>query len=482
MAVSCAGNGGSDNTTTAAPSVNNSGDTAGGETAGVQEEDLKESYKFPDGADYGGYNMRILVQDCTGWAMSDMWTEEENGDPINDAIYTRNARVEAGLNVQITEFQGDAESTARRSIQAASDDYDIIFTFSSAAGNLATQGMYHNLYNVPGLELDKPWWNQNAHQSAELLGKLYFTTSDANIVTNDAVWIVYFNKKILQNHQMADPYQLVREGKWTMDVFYGMAKDAAIDLDGDGIFTVSDQWGISTHDQGFLAFFICQEQQLIKLNEDNEPYMVMPDDRFVNAFTKANRLMDAAGGLYLHAQGNYPGKTGELDHATKTFMHDMSLFCTEVLSHARAFREMTADFGLLPHPKYDENQQNYYTFMIDTVPAFGIPITADPERSGIFIEAMTGVSADTIMPAYYNISLQGKFTRDEESIEMLDIIRDGRVFDLSVLYNWAGYYSAIITEGVKVASAANPLTVFERLEGRVTTAIETTLEKYLEFD
>jgi hypothetical protein len=163
-------------------------------------------------------------------------------------------------------------------------------------------------------------------------------------------------------------------------------------------------------------------------------------------------------------------------------MHDMSLFCTEVLSHARAFREMTADFGLLPHPKYDENQSQYLTFMIDTVPAFGIPVTAkDPERTGRFMEAMTGVSAETIIPAYYNISLQGKFTRDEDSIEMLDIIRNGRVFDLSVLYNWAGYYNAIITYGCS-RDGTNPATIFERNEGRVVTAIQNTLDKYLEFD
>ena len=464
------------------PEENNySDDTADPESPGVQEESV-ERYQFPEDADYGGYNMRIITQDRSDWAWSEMWAEEENGDPINDAIFTRNTKVEQELNIQITEFHvSDSSASARRAITAGSDDYDVVFTDSAQGGNLASQAMYINLYNVPGLYLEKPWWNQNAHQSAELLGKLYFTTSDANLVTNDAIWVVYFNKTILRDQGMDDPYALVKNNEWTIDAFYEMAKSASIDIDGDGVWTVADQWGVSTHNLGFLAYFICQDQQMVRLNEEGEPYLVSPDDKFVNAFTKASRLMDTQGGLYLHAQGSYPGRTADLDHARKTFIHDMSLFCTEVLSHARAFREMEADFGLLPHPKYDGSQEQYLTFMIDTVPAFGIPVTVqDPERSGVFMEAMTGVSAETIMPAYYDVSLHGKFTIDEESIEMLDIIREGRVFDLAVLYNWGSYYSAIIDNGV--SNSPNPVTVFERLEGRVTAAIEKTLEMFLELD
>ena len=480
-AASCGndGSGSTDNTT--APSNDNGDGDTGGDTPNGQQEQV-ERYQFPADVDFGGYNMRIVTQDRSDWAWSEMSAEEEDGDPINDAIFTRNTKVEQELNITITEFHvSDSPGRARRAIQAGTDEYDVVFTDSSQAGNLASQGMYINLYNVPGLYLEKPWWNQNAHQSAELLGKLYFTTSDANLVTNDAIWVVYFNKKILRDHGMADPYQLVRDNQWTIDVFYEMARDAARDVDGDGVWTVADQWGISTHNLGFLAFFICLDQQMISLNEDGEPYLVAPNERFVSAFMKAARLMDAQGGLYLHAQGSYPGRTPDLDHARKTFIHDMSLFCTEVLSHARAFREMEADFGLLPHPKYDSNQEQYLTFMIDTVPAFGIPVTvADVERTGIFMEALTGVSAETIMPAYYDVSLHGKFTRDEESIEMLDIIRDGRVFDLAVLYNWGGYYGAIIDNGV--SNSPNPVTVYERLEGRVAAAIQQTLDRFRELD
>jgi len=441
----------------------------------------EEKYEFP-GKNYGGYKIRIITPD-QWWAMSTLTAEEENGDPLNDAIFRRNRLVEDNLGVEIVQTcVSGPDGKARKSIQSNTDEYDVVFTDSAQAGNLASQGMYLNLYDVPGLNLEKSYWNQRANQSAELLGKLYFTTSDANIITNDAIWVLYFNKKIQQDLGIGDPYALVREGKWTMEAFYNMAKESAKDLDGDGKWSAADLWGISTHGLGFLAFLECQEERLIKLNAEGEPYLIDPSERFISAFIKAHELMNKENGLWLHGEGSFIGKTAELDHQTKTFMANLSLFCAEVLGHARVFREMTADFGVLPHPKYDEKQENYYTFMIDTVPAFGIPITVgDSERSGVFMDAFTAISVEVIMPAYYKISLEGKFTRDEDSIEMLDIIRDGRIFDLAVLYNWGGFYSAAITYGTG-KEGTNPMSVFDKNRGKVEVAIKKTLDAYNSWD
>jgi hypothetical protein len=98
----------------------------------------------------------------------------------------------------------------------------------------------------------------------------------------------------------------------------------------------------------------------------------------------------------------------------------------------------------------------------------------DPERTGVFIDALTALSATTVTPAYYTISLEGKFTRDEDSIEMLDIIRASRTYDLALIYNWGGFYGALTTHGMSKAGD-NPVTIFERQNERVATAIEKTM-------
>jgi len=442
-----------------------------------------QAYIFPENVDFEGQNIRILNHDRAYWAWSELMAETMTGEPINDAIYTRNAMVEEGLNVTITEIHvSDAPGMASRSIMAGLDEFDVVFTDSSQAGILASRGMYLNLRNVPGLNLDALWWNQNANQSAELLGRLFFTTSDASLVTNDALWVLYFNTVMLQDLQLPNPYDLVREGRWTMDALYDMVRAAARDVNGSGVWGVDDIWGISSHHTSFLAFFLCQGQQLIRRDDQGHPYLVTPDERFLRAHYLARRLMDYQHGLYLSVNMQWPGRTADLGHATATFMNNMSLFCAETLSHARRFREMTADFGLLPHPKTDEHQENHYTLMIGTIPAFGIPITvADPEKSGIFMDAFTGVSADVLMPAYYDVSLAGRFTRDEDSVEMLDIIREGRRFELAVLYNWADLYRAFTTHGVS-PGGENPIVFYETHINSVTSAIQQTLDRFMEID
>jgi ABC-type glycerol-3-phosphate transport system substrate-binding protein len=310
------------------------------------------------------------------------------------------------------------------------------------------------------------------------MGKLYFTTSDANIITNDAIWVLYFNKKIVADLQLTDPYAMVNDGTWTIDKMYDMARASAIDIDGDGTFTISDQWGVSTHGAAFLPLLAGQGEHLFELNSEGIPELITPTDRFINAFANAHLIMNKEAGVFLDAQGTYPGRNADYDHAKKTFMGNMSLFCSEVLAHARVFREMEADFGIIPHPKYDEMQESYYTFMIDTIPAFGIPVTAsDIERTAVFMDAFTAVSAETIIPAYYKISLEGKFTRDEESVKMLDLIRETRIFELGVLYNWGSFQSQITAYGIG-NDGSNPGTLFEKYAGSVSRAIERTIDSY----
>jgi hypothetical protein len=139
---------------------------------------------------------------------------------------------------------------------------------------------------------------------------------------------------------------------------------------------------------------------------------------------------------------------------------------------------MENDFGLLPHPKLDPNQSRYLTLMVDTTPTFGIPITAaNPERTGAFMEALTGLSATTLIPAYYETSLTNKFMRDEDSIEMLDIIRAGRVYELGIVYNWGSFYTQIINQGFS-PSGTNVVTIYEKHGEKTRSAIQKTIDSF----
>ena len=446
-------------------------------------ESTEKLYQFPDDADYNGYEMRILNldEDMVHWAITSIDVAEETGDVIMDAAYRRNRIVEEGLKITIKEvYSTDPPSLVRRTVNAGTDDYDVVFTYSNAAGTLASQGMYLDLFEIKAFNFEELWWDHGAIDAFELMNSLYFTTSDSHIMTNDSIWVLFFNKQMIQNYGLDNPYQLVRENKFTMDAMLEMMRQTTIDLDGDGAFTVNDQWGISSHSFATMAFLLCTDSPLITKDGDGIPYLVEPNERFINAYEKTREFLNKENGMFLDAQGTYPGKSAEFDHPTKTFLANKSLFCGECLSHTRVFREMENDFGILPHPKLDSNQERYLTLMVDTTPCFGIPITnPDPERTGTFMEALTGISATTVIPAYYDVSMTNKFMRDEDSVEMLDLIRANRLYELAIVYNWASFYGSLTSHGFS-PNGANPMTIYDRNSDRVTVAIERTIEAFEE--
>jgi hypothetical protein len=104
---------------------------------------------------------------------------------------------------------------------------------------------------------------------------------------------------------------------------------------------------------------------------------------------------------------------------------------------------METDFGIIPQPKYDEAQAEYITFVNPAGSGLTIPVTVgDIERCGVVLEAMASESYRHLTPAYYNTALQQKYTRDNESAEMLDLLLQNRVYDLAMIYRWGSINTA----------------------------------------
>ena len=69
----------------------------------------------------------------------------------------------------------------------------------------------------------------------------------------------------------------------------------------------------------------------------------------------------------------------------------------------------------------------------------------NPDETGAVIEALAYYGKKEITPAYYEVNLKGKYFRDEESAEMLDLIFETRFFDVGMYYQLGGYNERVIT-------------------------------------
>ena len=86
-------------------------------------------------------------------------------------------------------------------------------------------------------------------------------------------------------------------------------------------------------------------------------------------------------------------------------------------SETSYLRDMKSDYGIIPYPKYDENQDGYYTFQHDQIGLFTIPVTSTKkDMAGAVLEAMSSESSKTVVPSYYEVALKSKYSRDSESV------------------------------------------------------------------
>jgi len=83
----------------------------------------------------------------------------------------------------------------------------------------------------------------------------------------------------------------------------------------------------------------------------------------------------------------------------------------------------------------------------------------DPERTGVILDALTYESYHDVLPIYYDVMVSQKGLRNEDSIEMLDIIYNTRGIEFSNIFGItnsfvSSYNSQIKSESLSLASLA----------------------------
>ena len=441
----------------------------------------KITYDVPE-MDCGGYEFKVVSRDGylgMYWITVDMYAEAENGEPINDAVFRRNRILEDKFNINITELrQDDVLTFSQKVIQSGSDDFDVLYPHMQQSGALVQKGQILNLYGIPHLAFEKPWWDKTSNDSLTIGHKLYGAAGNITTMTNDATWTVLFNKDLNRDFGLGEPYQLVREGKWTLDVLHENSKIATKDLNGDGEITAEDQWGTVQQHECAYSLFAASGQKVVEKNSEDLPALSLNNDRSVAVLTKViNFMSDDFAQIKADDAVNTRKYANVWDEiTTKVFTESRALYLVTNFDMVKTLRNMEANFGILPLPKYDESQPQYYnTMQYNNATVMCVPITAtNQERTGAVLEAWAAESVETLTRAYYDITLKGKHARDDESTEMLDLIFSTRVIDQGMLFNWAGVQDFF--QGFSQKKQLDFTSQYEKAEPRWQTAMEKTVD------
>ena len=390
--------------------------------------------------DYEEYEFRILCKPKVDFYFpyAEVYIEEQNGDTMNDAVYMRNLNVEEALNIKISAVEGnDILTTAKNFIMAGDNEYDLVMCTIVDATSLSLSNLLLDINTIPHFELDSEYWRGSIIEGTSIKNKNYYGISDLNLQSFNTVGAVYFSKNMVENYNLESPYEVVRDGKFTIDYFIETSKGVSKDLNGDNVLSWDDQYGFSGNNFVWQPLFSGASGQFISKDSEDMPVLDLYSEKNIDILSKVITLLNDPEITLFSEQYNSVIKDGRAMLPQVALKEGRTLYWIELTYGIPGLRETEFDFGLLPMPKYDEKQEEYHTYIHQnhgTVLSFPATLT-ETERTGKIIEFLSYESYNTVRPAFFDVTLKGKTTRDLESNEMLDILYKNIRIDLALSLN-----------------------------------------------
>ncbi len=379
-------------------------------------------------ADFGGKDFTIWGEKQT--TRSDYFeAEDANGDVIIDAVFERNRVVEERYNLKLKFTLADWGSknvqTLQTLILSGDNSVDLYTATHLYQGPMLVSNYYVDWNTVPTVDLSLPCYVADANRTYSIGGKtplLFGEFMESNVLR---CWNFVFNRRLVDENKLEDPYKAVDEGRWTIDYLMNATKNISRDLDGDTKFTETDFYGFATDKLATLdAFSRSVGIRAIKKDADNLPVLDFYNDNVVEAFEKIYAL-------YYDCPGTYVIKDS-LAHIDGIFAEGNAVFASsriDLLMNEK-MRDFKDDYGVLPYPKLKESQ-DYATYLSGTFSAQMIAVCqpeANREKIGIVAQALNVLGHANVVPAIYETTLKTKTTRDEDSVRMLDLILANRIY------------------------------------------------------
>ncbi len=392
-----------------------------------------------EAADYG-LDFNIYAPD---WGMYQRYffADDSGTDVMTKALYEREMAVEdhLGVNIGYT-INGDiADIRTKISelVMTGDDTYQLFLTHCiSGLSAMITEKLLYDFNDFAYIDMTQNWWNQQAKEALSVNGHNYYAISDYMLSDPNCI---FFNKNFIEEYDLEDPYQLVRDGEWTMDKMAEMMSVVTKD-NGDGRWDKDDIWGLAAPD-GWLStgFTFSTGVDMVTRNSDGEYEFAFNNDRAFEMIEKSEKLL-AGPDTYIFS--SMQDLTSEERFASEDWLDiakGRTLFDLNNVAMLYLYRNVDVDFGILPYPKLNSEQENYTTN--DWSGFMCVPKTVqNQDMVGKVIELLSFYSED-VRYAYYELMLGEKLTRDPASKEMLEIIFAGVSYTAGL--NYFGFESAM---------------------------------------
>ena len=442
-------------------------------------EETKEIYdpQLPE-MDYGGEMFTIAMrgEDYN----NDFTIDATTGDPVDDAVYARMDYIESTYNIDLelmwcgdtgtSNTGGEMYKKVTQMMMAGDNVIDAINSSPYCQAGLASTGYLLDMNDIKYINLDQPWWNQNAKKSLSFYDCVYFCSGDITTGDDRCISVLLFNKSLIEQFDLDNPYDDVRNGTWTLDKMIANCKAVAGDIDGNGKQDEFDRWGFTFWQDAIFSMILGTGATVGKTDENGVPTYTANDNFFIDAYNKVLELVDKQ---YSYNQ-KFDAQSGGYDH----WGAGNALYYWGMVSSVIGQRSSELEFGIIPMPKYSEEQDRYYSeanaYSTSLIP---IPMTVtDPDRSGLILEALAAYGKQEISPVYLDTLVMVKYVRDEDSAEMLQLIFDSQVFDVGYFFNWGN----TLNEAMNLLNtrSSNIVSKLESISKKAAKDVQATIDAF----
>ncbi len=408
---------------------------------------------------------------------------DAEGDIIENALYDRNLAVEEQLNIKINYVDtgiasSDVGTNIRKLLMANDDTYDLYNVIQWNSSALALEHLFMNVSDVPYIDLKQPWWSKNYIDALSIgSDSVYFITGDISLDMVRCIGSVYYNKNLYANYfdDANGLYQYVLDGSWTIDMMTNIVRECYADLNGDGQVNEGDQFGLISNTYNNIdAFTFGMGAKFTDRDNDNLPYLTVADVHNQEVYDKMYTLG-------YETVGTLTGTSSETLANVQMFSNGLSMFLPGFLYTSENLRDMKDDYGIIPFPKYDETQENYISAVHDIATLMCLPTNCKQvDTVCAMLEAMAYYSYYHVTPVYYETALKAKYTRDDTSSQIIDILHDASMTDLAYVYDGSLNGAGMIMRSLFAAKNKDYSSYYAKREKGTIKKMEKFIENFLE--
>ena len=429
---------------------------------------------------FDNYEFNILV---TG-LRNNWFNEEVTGETLNEALNTRDRTVEGQFGIKLNYIVENWKELPTKAADAAiigSDAYDLVIGSTDGLfTSVALQNLGLDWHEIPYVDLTQPYYTANVTETYTIGPKAMLICGDLSTSAVNSCWTIAFNRRLAEQYQYPNLFDLVEAGEWTLDKIGELSRDIYEDLDEDNKRSDGDYYGFFTDSSGSAdPFYFSLDMEMVLKDEENYPYIIEPTEHILNTYTDLHKL-------YYQNTGVYASRVYHV--GVDAFLESRCVFAPVQIWDmvvGYGLRAMEDDYGILPYPKSNDGlQKEYYTGSdAGTNSQMVLAVTDDEavlERTGIITEALNAYSKDLVTPVLLNSAVKAKGARnDEDSLRMLDLILAGRRYSFSQVSEYNCDFSPLCLIRNNINAKRDSIASFcEKKRSKCESWIEKTIAGY----